>query len=570
MKKEQLEEFFIFNFENLSARSRNILENYQLHTFDLFIKIFIIEKREVNVRHFRNCGVKSEIEINEFIKLIIKCIENSSYYFESFNEVINNNYENTESKIIDNREYIIKVNSSEFLLFNKYYEKLNKRTKNVLLNIGANTFKNFVNIVINDPHLHKNKIQNCGAKTFSEILELKRLVNRIIKKDINEYEKDDFINKTPIIEYDNNILFSMLDLQIKESTIFKQRDKDILFHYFNIIKNTNHLTLSDIGRNNNLSRERIRQISKNLPKKLKQIIRITLINLEVDFRDYFKDNYFYVDESLTERINNEEKTNFNSNFITFVLNNLNNEAYNFLLVESKFEKYFGFFINNEISFDVKGIYNYLKNYFNIIRQNDIKIESDSLIKRFKKNKLDNANLDYISEKEIVEFNNIVNLFAKYYSNNINEVDINRDYLIIKRNTKKQLCEYLVDILNEKKNPLHYSDLYSEIIKRNIKVTSENSIHSILVNNNKIFGLKGPGIYGLKEWGGYFGKIGDVAEQILLKHNKPIERGELKEILSRELYISKDSINTVLFSYELEDRFILIRNNKIALKKWVQK
>jgi hypothetical protein len=29
-------------------------------------------------------------------------------------------------------------------------------------------------------------------------------------------------------------------------------------------------------------------------------------------------------------------------------------------------------------------------------------------------------------------------------------------------------------------------------------------------------LKGQGIYGLKEWGGYFGSIGDVAEKYLNK------------------------------------------------------
>ena len=89
-----------------------------------------------------------------------------------------------------------------------------------------------------------------------------------------------------------------------------------------------------------------------------------------------------------------------------------------------------------------------------------------------------------------------------------------------------------------------------------KMTTALSIHAIMQHYPKVFGLKGPGIYGLKKWGGYFGTIGDVAEKQIKEENQPMDRTGLIQILSRELYISQDSINTVLFYYELGKKDLL--------------
>ncbi len=115
--------------------------------------------------------------------------------------------------------------------------------------------------------------------------------------------------------------------------------------------------------------------------------------------------------------------------------------------------------------------------------------------------------------------------------------------------------------------MHFSDIYMESIKRGFQIKSVESVHSTLIRRNDVFGLKGPGIYGLIEWGGYFGTIGDVAAKILEERNKPISRRELENILCRELYISKDSISVVLFGYELEKRFIRTKNDTISLRIW---
>ena len=115
--------------------------------------------------------------------------------------------------------------------------------------------------------------------------------------------------------------------------------------------------------------------------------------------------------------------------------------------------------------------------------------------------------------------------------------------------------------------MHFTELYQECLKRKINAGSALNIHSTMIRYNKIFGLKGPGIYGLFEWGGCFGSIGDVTEKIIKERNKPIGRRELVEILCRELYISQDSISTVLFNYTPEQRFVKMKNDTIGLREW---
>jgi hypothetical protein len=165
---------------------------------------------------------------------------------------------------------------------------------------------------------------------------------------------------------------------------------------------------------------------------------------------------------------------------------------------------------------------------------------------------------------------VFKLFEETYSDAANEIQLTRNFIIIKRNTKKLKHEFIVDILNEYKKPMHFTELYEECLKRNIKVTSALAIHGLMQHYPEVFGLKGQGMYGLKEWGGRFGTIGDVAEQIIKEKNQPIDRRELINTLCRELYVSQDSVSTVLFFYEPEKRFIKWKNDKVGLHEWLIK
>ena len=146
-------------------------------------------------------------------------------------------------------------------------------------------------------------------------------------------------------------------------------------------------------------------------------------------------------------------------------------------------------------------------------------------------------------------------------------DNERHTIIIKKNEKKQQYEYLIELLREFGHPMHFTDLFKLCVSRNIEFKSDINVHATLQRYDNFFGLKGPGTYGLKEWGGCFGSIGDVSEKYLKDNNCPVYQKELEEFICSELIVSQDSIREVLFNYLPEKRFVRIKGGMVGLKEW---
>jgi hypothetical protein len=106
-----------------------------------------------------------------------------------------------------------------------------------------------------------------------------------------------------------------------------------------------------------------------------------------------------------------------------------------------------------------------------------------------------------------------------------------------------------------------------LISNDNESTTEQSVHSILINRNKIFGLKGFGIFDLRSKGGLFGTICSVAEQLLREKNKPIPIQELENLICKELVVNKNSIQSGLFYYGKETFFEKDKNGNVSLKEW---
>ncbi len=243
------------------------------------------------------------------------------------------------------------------------------------------------------------------------------------------------------------------------------------------------------------------------------------------------------------------------------------DDYGFICLNNKPKNYSGVFFKNNNTFDFKSCLKFLLQYVDIRRKNDVKIKSEGLLRSFKKNHTDNlfATSSIINLFDTTEILDVLKLFKDLVSNEQNKIELNSDILVFKRTTKKLKYEFIADILNEYKKPMHFTEIYEECLRIGIRVTSALSIHGLMQHYPKVFGLKGPGIYGLLEWGGYFGKIGDVAERVLKEKKEPMDKKELINILCRELYISQDSINTVLFFYGPEKRNYFLLNEIIIVK-----
>lgn len=535
--KEELEEKFNSELTKLSARARNILADHGLLVFEYFFDQYFNNESRVNFKFCRNCGLKTTNELNQFISEICNERVVSIQILKPLNF--------RPQLLIKNPVAPLKADFKTKLHFESEYQSLSVRTKNILKSIDSNNIDGFYqNAYFNDNQFFLN-IRNCGVDTVHEIQAFKSTFKEILDK----------IHKSSI---DNNP-FSDLNYYIYKSNFFKPIELEIFNNYYGFGSSDKVETLTDIAQRNRYSRERVRQISKSMLERINELVIRLTKGYNLSFEKYFIHNYFFVDNDFTNKINSLENTHLSSTFVALVLKYVNNPDYLFLEVGKNISCQRVLFVKECVPFDSARCYSYLAEKLFSKKSQNMRIQINELIQYF-------SRTDNIEEKEKIVITNLIVALIKLLDYK-SEICIEGETIVIRKNSRKLHIDLFWEILDEYKKPMHFLDIYQECLARGHNIKSSTSVHSTLIRCNDIFGLKGPGIYGLLEWGGYFGTIGDVAAQILEERESPIPRHELEDILCRELYISKDSINVVLFGYDMENRFSRTKNDTVSLKEW---
>ncbi|HUX59537.1 MAG TPA: hypothetical protein VMV77_21370 [Bacteroidales bacterium] len=527
----------------LNTRAKNILEDLGLLTFELFFDLYFIQLKTINFKLVRNCGEKTKKELDQFVSNLCEIQKTE---FQNFGPPI------LRPQLLEKNPVIpLKVDFKTNLLFEEEFNKLSIRSKNILIGIGGNTINGFHDNILYKPADFILNIRNCGLTTVEEISTFKKIFVKILEQQTTNI--------------DNNY-FSNLYYYLSTSVFLRPIETELFNSYYGFRQNEIRVTLTELGYRHHLTRERVRQISKSIQRRLKGIIIIATKKYNLNFYQYFQDEYFVVDQEFVDKINRNENTNFSTKFVSFVLSITCPAEYSYYFFNKKSPDSV-FFIHKNIPIDFIRLFHYLE-MINIPKSNSReKVSIDDIIRKIPKREYPIGSLKTFSKEGIIK---IIQLFIKHNINRKVLIEIDEDYLVIKNKNKNLMMhEIIYQILYEYKRPMHYSDIYVECMKKRLKPTTESSVHGTLTRRTDIFGVKGPGMYGLREWGGFFGSIGDVAEQILEQRNEPILKQELDNILSRELYISKDSILTVLLDYDLEKRFVKIKDNKISLRKWTK-
>ena len=164
-------------------------------------------------------------------------------------------------------------------------------------------------------------------------------------------------------------------------------------------------------------------------------------------------------------------------------------------------------------------------------------------------KLDYAHPDYIIamasiSKQIATLNGVWGL-AKWPAVNPRNI---RDKIFV--------------ILENKKEPMHFSDIAKEISESNFKrknVTVQ-AIHNELIKDDR-FVLIGRGIYALSSWGYKKGTISDIIKSILAKSDKPLSR---EEIVKQVLKVRKVKETTILLNLQNKALFKKVDKNSYTL------
>ncbi len=161
-----------------------------------------------------------------------------------------------------------------------------------------------------------------------------------------------------------------------------------------------------------------------------------------------------------------------------------------------------------------------------------------------------------SKKELLNFAGVVarvkkNAFGKWGLKSWEEV------------TPKGTRERVHLILKEKKKPLHFSEIAKLIdeYKLGKRRAHPQTVHNELIKDER-FVLVGRGIYALSEWGYEKGTIKDVLENILKNSRKPLNR---EEILAKVLRKRKVKKATVMINLN-NPKFFIKERNAYALKK----
>ncbi|EDM45727.1 hypothetical protein SCB49_07957 [unidentified eubacterium SCB49] len=571
----------IYRKEEISVRSYRVCKNNKLNSINDLKEYYFKHK---SFDKLRNCGRKSNEELIEI------CNRYQGYHFENIETEIKK--EKSLKTIISDLTRVQREVINSFILVNT--NSLSVRSKNaVTFHLKKNfKIKNFAEkIFFNSVDIKHWK--NVGAKSIPEIeLYLNIIKDLVIEVSESKEEKylislkNNFliqrtfsISKIPRNVLESESIFLLTDFLLNSNTIFDAPRRAIVKKAFKIYQNQKELTLDDIAKEVKLTRERVRQIRVMCLDEL-----FNKLSFIQNFNDDLLQKYnidtnseqIEINQDLIDIINITNLTFFSREFITFILYVYLSDKFSLIgCVEDVIQpKYFNasnrhnwnnfFLIKKEIvnEIDFNALANDIDN-----RINDRIIESYSFnLKSYLSRFLINDNIDVlISAFPIAE--NIIN--EEFEMN----LDLNEN-IIFKRNTHKQVPEYIIEALENLNKPSKLSEIYEWICIHYPEATkSEEALRGSCQRSNEIIYFGRSSTFGLKKWENTRndikgGTIKDIVTELLENSNTPIHITEILEEVHK--YRAKTNERNIITNLKLDPNksFIIFNQKFIGLSNKV--
>ena len=539
--------FLLSTYKNiLSVRAFNVCADNNLETLDDLQGHF---NRHGTFKNLSNAGEKTNKELTEFLEkayqLALQANKANGRPPMSFLEELNFVFQNLEEQ----QRLIIQDQFSFFI------RTLSVRGQNSLEKLSeADSTVSLQSVLRNLSFLGFDieKIPNVGKKTkkelgvfFRSILQYCRDIEDLNKPEIlAEIKPRQVVSRVPSLSPDDRFkilnffkkyrkelnhsqfpIFSFCRFVFEETDVLSKRDHLIFKYRFNYLLNFDSLKLEAIGNKLGITRERVRQIIKSgnigqqfwcLLTQMAVVYGVEIVDLDTYGRDIDED-VFQLDES---EINEIEETFFTKKFIQEVIALFLNDSYLLVGFNDEGRKYF---VSKEILdvLRIEDLLNYFSNLLEEKRKQDIPIQLKGLVFQFAKNEdLDIDLIDRcvsaIEDVLFIEFNLLTGIDGS---------------VLIKRNIKKKLYEYIVEILDENGEPMHVDEIQEELFSIGVDVGhSIESIRSQLINNKLLFIYVDSSTYGLKKWEKRGdvkgGTIKDLTEEYLKLRGEPIHIFEI--------------------------------------------
>jgi hypothetical protein len=311
-------------------------------------------------------------------------------------------------------------------------------------------------------------------------------------------------------------------------------------------------TLEKIGKDFNITRERVRQIEKEGLRKIAGFdyakANLPVADLEKIILDYLNSHGGIMAENhLKEKLINEE-LEAEERALDFILSYILAERLS--RVDDVKDHYIIWKIKDADLDTALAISEVLKE---LITNHNKPLNTQDLIEQFKHHKHWSYVNDHQSENDLI-LEALLRLRIDINSNILNQWGLhNWNTIKPKRMTDKA---YLIMLREER--PLHFAEVANLINEADFdrKKACPATVHNELILDKK-YVLVGRGIYALKEWGYEQGTVADIIGRIL-KENGAMTKKDLTEEVLKQRLVQKTTITLALMN---KDKFGRLEDGK---------
>ena len=313
------------------------------------------------------------------------------------------------------------------------------------------------------------------------------------------------------------------------------RTQNVLARRFGLLKTDDRETLEEIGKNYNITRERVRQIEDKGLKNFKDSPKFSKLQKSfLETKQFIDNNGGLKREDILEAtLASQPKYKY---YLLFLLKIGDEFFYKpdsssfYPLWETKkgstitAEKVNDFFAN------------LMKKEKKLFKEEELlEIGKREIPKVLKIRVPENYLISYIEATKKIE----ENPFGEYGLSHWPEVK------------PRSIRDKAYLILKKEKKPFHFQEL-AEIIERELqKPVHANTLHNELIKNDE-FILIGRGTYGLREWGYKDGTVKDIIKEILKEKNKLSKEEILNEVKKQRIVKETTIILNLQFFQKTED------------------
>lgn len=321
---------------------------------------------------------------------------------------------------------------------------------------------------------------------------------------------------------------------------FPKRSQDIVAERYGL-KGEAEKTLEEIGDNFHITRERVRQIIREVVRKIKEKTDSPLLDeakQKIIFTIQGKSGIMKAEElykTLSFGRSGEEGA---ISFFIELADQIKQEK-----LPEEIEKSIAL-----VSFKIDEWRRIKNSAKEILEKAGRLLDKKELLEKIAESENINANklFDYLAVSSEIKKNK----FEKWGLAGSEEV------------TPKGTREKAYLVLKEHGKPVHFREISALIDKFNLnkKKTNPQTVHNELIKDER-FVLVGRGIYALKEWGYQAGTVKDVLENILKKESAPMKKEDILEKLMKMRRVKK---STVVIN--LNNFFTRVGKDEYTIKK----